>query len=94
MQTDYDFEKLSIDCVPLTELIYKTGSIKVHQILHGSVQGENSDTRIKPKESKKYGRLDYLALLAQYGGKGNNTVQIKEAEALWTLLIYKNERAM
>ena len=30
----------------------------------------------------------------KYGGDGNNAVQIKEAEALWTSIIYKNERAI
>ena len=30
----------------------------------------------------------------KYGGEGNNAVQIKEAEALWTSIIYKNERAI
>ena len=42
----------------------------------------------------QYGQLDYLSLLDQYGGKGNKAVRIKESDALQTLLIYKNKRAM
>ena len=38
--------------------------------------------------------MDLLALLAHYGGKCNKAVRIKEAEALQTSLIHKNERAM
>ena len=30
-----------------------------------------------PKESKQDGQLDYLALLAHYGGEGNKEVRIK-----------------
>ena len=49
---------------------------------------------INTKESKQDGRLEYLALLDHYGGKGKKEVLTKEAEALWTPLIYKNERDM
>ena len=47
-----------------------------------------SDTR------KQDARLDYLALLAHYGGKGNKVVWVKYSEVLQKLIIYKNERAM
>ena len=40
------------------------------------------------------GRLDYLDLLAQYGGKGNKAMWVKEARDFWTLLIYNNQKAM
>ena len=51
---------------------------------------ETAYTWINPKERKQDGQLDYLDLLAHYGGEGNNVVQIKEVEALRTLLVYKN----
>ena len=66
----------------------------MHQKIHGFVQGETAKTRIKPRERNQNDRLDYLYLLAHYGVYGNKAVRIKEAEALWTPYIYKNERAM
>ena len=86
-QPDYDLEQLSIDCVPLAGLIYKIDARKVHQVIHGCVQGETAEMLISPKERKQDVRLDYLDLLAYYGGKGNKVVRVKESEALWTLLI-------
>ena len=80
--------------MPLTGLTYKTDTRKVHQLIHGFVQGENADTWINPKDGKQDGLLDYLALLDNYGGEDNKAVRVTEAEALWTSLIYKNERAM
>ena len=93
-QPNYNFEQLSINCVLLTGLTYKTDAREVHQLIHRFVQGETSDTWIKTKERKQDSRLDDLALLANYGGEGNKSVQIKESEALRTSLIYKNKGAM
>jgi hypothetical protein len=93
-QPDFDFEQLTIDCAPLTGIVYKTDARKVHQLIHGFVQGETSETWIKPREKRQNGRLDFQALQAHYGGEGNKSVRIKEAEVLRTTLTYKNERAM
>ena len=49
---------------------------------------------INTKDRKQDSGLEYIDLLNHYGGKGNKSVRIKEAEALQTLLIYNNERAM
>ena len=48
-QPDYEFELLLINCVPLTGLTYKTYSRRVHQIIHGFVQGKTSEIWINPK---------------------------------------------
>ena len=93
-QPDYDFDQLYINCVPLTGLTDKTHARKVHQIVHSFVQGKNAETWINTKERKQDSQLEYLALLDHYGDKGNKIVRIKEADALQTLLIYKNERSM
>ena len=93
-QIDHDFEQLTIDCAPLTGLVFKTDARKVHQLIHGFVQGEIAETWIKPKEKRQNGRIDYEALLAHYGGEGNKSVRIKEAEVLRTNLNYKSERTM
>ena len=68
--------------------------MKVHQLMHGFLQGDTAETCIKTKYRKQYGQLEYLSLLDNYGGKFNKAVRIKEAEVLRTLLIYKNDRAM
>ncbi len=93
-EPDYDFEQLSINCAPMEGLIYKTDSRKVHQLIHGFVQGEVAETWIKPKEKKQDGRLDYRALEAHCGGEGNEAVRIQEAEVLRTALHHKSERTM
>ena len=48
LQPDYDFEQLSINCVLLIGLTYKTDARKVHKIIHGFIQGETSETWINP----------------------------------------------
>ena len=72
LQPDYDFEQLSINCAPLTGLTYKIDSSKLHQPIHGFVQGETAETWINPKERNQDGLLDYLALLDHYGGEGRH----------------------
>ena len=93
-EEDYDFEQLTIKCAPLKGIVFKTDARKVHQMIHGLVQGEIAEAWIKPLQKKQNGRLDLKALMAHYGGEGNKTVRIKEAEALRASLHYKNERAM
>jgi hypothetical protein len=91
---DFDFEQLSIKCAPLVRVFYKTDVRKVHQLIHGFVHGETAETWIKPKEKPPNGWLDFKALQAHYGGKGNKSVRIKEAGVLRNSLHDKNERAM
>ena len=69
LQPNYNFDLLSINYVPLVSLTYKTDTSKVQQLIHGFVQGETSETWIKPKEKNQYGRLEYLTLLDNYGRK-------------------------
>jgi hypothetical protein len=89
-----DFEQLTIDCAPLTGLVFKTDARKVHQLVHGFVQGEIAETWVTPREKKQDGRIDTQALRDHYAGEGNKTVRIKEAETLRKTLHYKNERTM
>ena len=93
-ENDYDFEQLAINCAPLTGLVFKTDARKVHQLIHGFVQGETAETWIKPKEKKQNGRIDFLALKAHFGGEGNKSVRIQEAELLRNNLTYKSERIL
>jgi hypothetical protein len=90
----FDFQSLSVDAAPLTGLNYTTDAKKVHQIIHGLVQGEIAETWIKPTERRQNGRVAFLALQSHYGGEGNKSVRIKEAEGLRKNLMYKSERTM
>jgi hypothetical protein len=91
---DYDFEQLCIDCAPLTGQVFKTDARKVHQLIHGFVQGETAETWIKPTRNSRNGRIDFKALEAHFGGEGNKSVRIQEAEVLRSNLTYKSERTM
>jgi hypothetical protein len=93
-EDDFDFEQLSINCAPLDGLVFQTDAGKVHQLIHGFVQGETAETWIKAAKKKQDGRLDYLALQAHYGGEGKKLIRIKEAEVLRNNLTYKKERTM
>ena len=93
-EEDFDFQQLSIKCAPTTGLIYKNDAQKVHQLIHGFVQGKVAKTWIKPIVKRQSGQLDYKALQAHYGDEGNKLVRIKEAEVLRRTLHYKSERAM
>ena len=41
---DYYFEQLYINCATLSGVVYKTDTRKVHQVIHGFLQGETSET--------------------------------------------------
>ena len=86
----YDFFHLCINCAPLYGLVYKTDARKVHQQIHIFVQGGNDDTWIKPRDKKKYGRIDFKHLQAHYGVEYNKALRIKGAEVLRNTVNYKN----
>jgi hypothetical protein len=54
-EEDFNFEQLSIKCALLVGVFYKTDARKVHQLIHGFVQGETAETWIKPKEKRQNG---------------------------------------
>ena len=58
-EADPDFEQLCVDAAPLVGLLYKTDAKRVHQLIHGFVQGETAETWINPTECRQNGRLDY-----------------------------------
>jgi hypothetical protein len=93
-EPDYDFQQLTVAAAPLSGAAFKTDARRVHQLIHGFVQGEIAETWIKPKEKKQDGRIDFQALQAHYGGEGSKSVRIQDAEALRKTLYYKSERAM
>ena len=90
----YGFEQLSINCAPLSVLIYNTDVGKVYQLIHGFLQGETAETWIKPRKKKLDELVNFKYLHAHYGGEGKKYVWIKEAEVPRNTLQYNNERAM
>ena len=81
-----DFEQLYISCDTLSGIVYKTDVCKLNQLIHRFVQGDTSEIWIKPRENKRYGRVDIKSLHAHYGGKCNKAVRIKEEEVLMNTL--------
>jgi hypothetical protein len=55
---------LSVNSAPLNGLVFKMDARKVHELIHGFVQGETAETWIKPTEKQQNGRHDFQALQA------------------------------
>ena len=91
---EYDFQNLSINCAPLSGIIYKTDARKLHQMIHGFVKWETAEIWIKLREKTRDGRVEFKALQAQYEGKDNKAVHIEEAEVLRNTLYHNNESYM
>jgi hypothetical protein len=79
-----DFEQLLIKCAPLSGLIFKTDAHKVHQFIHGFMQGETAETWIKPREKRQDSQTDFKALQAHYGGEGSKSIRIRKPRFLGT----------
>jgi hypothetical protein len=93
-EDDTDFEMLTIACAPLSGIVYQADTKTVHQLILGFVQGEDAVTWIKDTMKKQDGRLDMKYLRHHYSGAGSQSVRIKQAEAVHTNLVYKNERTL
>jgi hypothetical protein len=91
---DDDFDQLCVEAAALTGMMFQADSRKVHQLITGLVHGEAAETWIKSVARRRNGRMNFRALTDHYGGAGNKSVRIKEAEVLRRTLTYKNERAM
>jgi hypothetical protein len=89
-----DFEKLAIACAPLSGAGYTADTEKVHRIILGFLQGEDSLTWIKDHMKKQDGRLDMQCLMNHYSGTGSKQVRINEAQAVEKNLVYKSERTL
>lgn len=93
-EADDDFEQLCIEAAELQGMVFQADSRKVHQLITGLVHGEAAETWIKSVARRRNGRIDFKALVDHYGGAGNKSVRIKEAEVLRRTLTYRNERSM
>jgi hypothetical protein len=89
-----DFLQLMILCTPMHGVGFREDASKLHHLIHGFVQGETAEAWLKANLKKCNGRIDIKGLEAHYGGQGNKSILIKEAEALRKNLVYKNERTL
>jgi hypothetical protein len=59
-EPDYNFEQLTINCdAPLIGVVFKTDARKVHQLIHGFVQGETAEVWVKKLKESRMSNLIY-----------------------------------
>ena len=88
------FNDRMINRAPLTGQYYVADARRVHTILNGFLQGENTESWIRNIAKYQDGRRDMLALRRHYAGEGNSTRRIADAKRIQSTLHYKTERAL
>jgi hypothetical protein len=83
-----------INRAPHTGPFYIADSRRVHNLITGFVQGELTESWIRPLARYQDGRKDMLALRHHYAGEGNATRRIADAKRIQSTLHYKSERAL
>jgi hypothetical protein len=73
---------------------YEADSRRVHNLLLGFLQGENTENWIRSVARYQDGRRDMEALRRHYAGEGNSTRRIADAKQIQQSLHYKSERAL
>ena len=79
---------------PLDGQYYLADSRRVHNLLTGYLQGEQSESWIRSIARYQDGRRDMIALRRHYAGEGNSTHRIGDAKRIQSTLHYKSERAL
>jgi hypothetical protein len=79
---------------PLTGQYFVADSRRVHQLLTGYLQGENTEAWIRSIAKFQDGRRDMIALRHHYAGEGNSTRRIADAKKIQNSLHYKSERSL
>ncbi|KAI2504021.1 hypothetical protein MHU86_10454 [Fragilaria crotonensis] len=88
------FNERMIHRAPLEGQYYLADSRRVHQLLYGFLQGENTESWIRGIAKYQDGRRDMIALRRHYAGEGNSTRRIADAKKIQSTLHYKSERAL
>jgi hypothetical protein len=88
------FNERLIARAPLAGQYYLADSRRVHNLLTGYMQGEQSESWIRSIARYQDGRRDMLALRRHYAGEGNSTRRIGDAKRIQSTLHYKSERAL
>lgn len=92
---EYDsFDERLVKRAPLTGQYFKADTKRVHTLLLGFLQGENTESWIRSMSKYQDGRKDMIALRRHYAGEGNSTRRIADAKKIQTTLHYKTERAL
>jgi hypothetical protein len=88
------FNERMIGRAPLTGQYFVADSRRVHQLLTGYLQGENTEAWIRSIAKFQDGRRDMIALRRHYAGEGNSTRRIADAKKIQNTLHYKSERSL
>jgi hypothetical protein len=88
------FNERMINRAPLTGQYYIADTRRVHNLLVGLLQGENTENWIRNIAKYQDGRRDIIALRRHYAGEGNSTRRIADAKRIQNSLHYKTERAL
>jgi hypothetical protein len=88
------FNKRMVHRAPLTGQNFIADARRVHNLLVGFLQGENTENRIRNIAKYQDGRRDMFALRRHYAGEGNSTRRIADAKRIQNSLHYKTERAL
>ena len=88
------WEEMAIDDAPLAGLDYEADRKTVHSFILNNV-AEDSDAHayIYPLVGKNNGRLDWMALDNCYENEATIQARVNQANKVWDMLVYKNERA-
>ena len=79
---------------PLEGQYYLADTRRVHNLITGFLQGENTESWIRTIVRHNDGRRDMTALRRHYAGEGNTTRRISDAKKIQATLHYKSERAL
>ncbi len=88
------FNDRMVNKAPQTGQYYIADSRRIHNLLVGFLQGENSEDWICSIAKYKDGRRDMIALRRHFAGEGNSARCIADAKRLQATLHYKTERAL
>ena len=93
-RTYESFNERMICRAPLAGQYFIADARRVHNLLLGFLQGENTESWIKSVARYQDGRRDMTALRRHYSGEGNSTRRISDAKRIQQTLHYKTERAL
>ncbi len=79
---------------PLNGQYYIADARRVHTLLLGFLQGEQTENWIRSISRYQDGRRDMVALRRHYAGEGNSMRRIANAKKIQSSLHYKTERAL
>jgi len=88
------FNEKMIARAPHTGQYCLADSRRVHNLITGFLQGEQSESWIRNIARYQDGRRDIIALRRHYAGEGNSTRRISDAKRIQSTLHYKSERAL